>query len=97
MSDKKQLKKNDFIGKVSKMSDLSKIKTETVVSAFLSVLTSALEEGYKVPFLGFGSFEIIDRKARNGRNPQTGEKIFIKASKSVKFSAGEKLKELVNK
>jgi DNA-binding protein HU-beta len=69
---------------------------EKVVNIFLDAMTVTLAQGEKVQLAGFGTFEVRERKAREGRNPSTGEAIKIAASKVPAFKAGKKLKDLVN-
>ncbi|MGI9449525.1 MAG: HU family DNA-binding protein [Geminicoccaceae bacterium] len=75
---------------------LSKTQTNQALSAFIEQLQTALSQGDKVSLPGVGQFEIAERAARQGRNPQTGELIKIPASKAVKFKAGKALKDAVN-
>jgi DNA-binding protein HU-beta len=75
--------------------DLTKKKAAEVVDAVLAGIEDALKRGEKVQIIGFGAFEVRERAARKGRNPQTGEEIDIAASKTVGFSAGKGLKEAV--
>ena len=74
----------------------SKAQAERVLNATLDSLTDALKSGNSVTFTGFGSFKVVQRAARKGRNPRTGKEINIPASKAVKFTAGKLLKEEVN-
>ena len=71
--------------------------SEAALNAFISSVEDALKAGEKVVLVGFGSFEVRDRAARKGRNPQTKEEITIPASKAPVFKAGKGLKEIVNK
>jgi DNA-binding protein HU-beta len=73
----------------------TKKDAEAAVNAFLEVVTETLVAGDKITFTGFGSFEIVERAAREGRNPSTGAAIKIAASKAPKFSAGKSLKDAV--
>jgi len=77
--------------------ELSISKTSEIVSCTLDLITKALEKSEMIQLIGFGSFSVKKRKARNGRNPKTGETIKIPASKTIKFSVGKALKEAVNK
>ena len=72
--------------------DASKAAAEKAVGAVIDSIAGALKKGRNVQLIGFGSFKVVNRKARLGVNPKTGEKIKIKASKSVKFSVGKDLK-----
>jgi DNA-binding protein HU-beta len=65
------------------------------VKAFVDVVSGALKDGDKVQLVGFGTFEVSERSARTGRNPQTGEEIKIAASRTPRFKAGKALKDLV--
>ena len=69
------------------------VATEKAVNAMLEVITDALVRGEKVQLIGFGTFEISERAAREGRNPQTGESVHIEASRAPKFKAGKALKD----
>jgi len=74
----------------------TKKEAQEAVDCVLSSITKALKEGDTVTLVGFGTFKVVDRKARKGRNPQTGEEINIKASNAPKFTPGQALKEAVN-
>ena len=76
--------------------DLSKKDAEKALKAFIEVVTDELKKDEKVQLVGFGTFEVAQRAAREGRNPLTGEKMQIKASKAPKFKAGKALKDAVN-
>jgi DNA-binding protein HU-beta len=80
----------------AKASLASKAQAERVLNATLDSLTDALKSGNSVTFTGFGSFKVVKRAARKGRNPRTGKEINIPASNAVKFTAGKLLKEEVN-
>ena len=73
----------------------TKTDAEKAVNAFLETVTETLKSGDKITFTGFGSFEVTAREAREGRNPQTGATMQIKASKAPKFKAGKGLKDAV--
>ena len=73
----------------------TKVQTEAALNAVIAALTDALKNGETVSFTGFGSFKVIQRAARKGRNPKTGATIQIKASKAVKFTPGKGLKDAV--
>lgn len=75
---------------------LTKSQVKKVVDDLLSTITSNLKKGNQIALTGFGTFAVKSRKARDGRNPQTGEPMRIKASKSVGFKVGKKLKDAVN-
>lgn len=87
--------KAEFVGKIAEKTGLTKADSEKAVNAFLETVTDALKSGDKVAFTGFGSFEVTQRAAKEGRNPQTGETIQIKATKAPKFKAGKGLKDAV--
>jgi DNA-binding protein HU-beta len=87
--------KAEFVGKIAQKTGLTKVDAEKAVNAFLETVTETLQTGDKVAFTGFGSFEVSERAAREGRNPQTGETMQIKASKAPKFKAGKGLKDAV--
>ena len=89
------MSKGDLIESVAKSADLSKAKAGVAVNAVLDSITKSLKKGKAVSIVGFGSFSVVKRKARNGRNPQTGTTIKIKASKAPKFKAGKGLKDAV--
>lgn len=85
--------KSEFVAKVAQKSELKKVDAEKAVNAFLETVTETLKTGEKIIFTGFGSFEITDRAAREGRNPKTGEKMQISASKAPRFKPGKGLKD----
>ena len=87
------MNKSDLIAKVAESSGLSKKDVTTVVEAVLDSIAEALKNGDKVQLVGFGNFEIRERTARKGRNPQTGEEIDIPASKVPAFKPGKALKD----
>lgn len=87
--------KADFVAKMAEKTGSTKKDAEAAVNAFLEVVTETLVAGDKIAFTGFGSFEIVERAAREGRNPSTGAAIKIPASKAPKFSAGKSLKDAV--
>ena len=87
--------KSEFVDQVASESGLGKGEATKAVDAFLDVITETLKRGGEVSFTGFGKFSVADRGARQGVNPQTGEKIQIAASKVPRFSAGSALKNAV--
>lgn len=89
--------KTELIDSVAEKSGLTKKDSGKAVDAVLSVMTEALSSGEKVQLVGFGSFEVRQRSARTGRNPQTGAVIEIKARKVPVFKPGKALKEAVDK
>jgi DNA-binding protein HU-beta len=88
------MNKGDLINEVAKVVSTKKEAQEAVDCVFASI-TKALRKGDPVTLVGFGTFKVTKRKARMGRNPQTGEEIKIKASKAAKFTPGKSLKEAV--
>ena len=91
------MNKTELVEAIVKKTEETKKVTEESVNAFLDVVTEALAGGDKVQLVGFGTFEVIQRAARKGKNPQTGEELKIPASKAPKFKAGKALKDIVNK
>ena len=87
--------KNEFVDQVSERSSLSKGDAGQAVDAVLDTIKEVLSRGGEISFTGFGKFSVADRGARQGVNPQTGEKIQIVASKVPRFSAGSALKSAV--
>ncbi len=90
------MNRTELVDAIAKESKLSKKDIETVLKSFIDVVTGELKAGGKVQLVGFGTFEVAERPAREGRNPQTGATMKIKASKSPKFKAGKALKDQVN-
>ncbi|HEX9062103.1 MAG TPA: HU family DNA-binding protein [Clostridia bacterium] len=91
------MNKADLINTMSEKSGLSKKDTEKALNAFLESVEEALTQDDKIQLVGFGSFEVRERAARKGRNPQTREEINIPASKVPVFKAGKALKDVVSK
>ncbi len=91
------MNKTELVAAVADQTGLSKKDSEKAVKAFIDVVSKELKKGDKVQLVGFGTFEVTKRAARDGRNPQTGEVMKIKASKAPKFKAGKALKDIVNK
>lgn len=89
------MNKTELVAEIAKESDLSKKDAEKALTAFTDVVSKALKDGDKVQLVGFGTFEVSERSARTGRNPQTGATIEIKASRTPKFKAGKALKDLI--
>ena len=87
--------KSEFVDQIASEAGLSKGDAGKAVDAFIDVVEETLKRGGEVNFTGFGKFSVSDRGARQGVNPQTGEKIQIPASKVPKFSAGSGLKKAV--
>ncbi|MBU6391311.1 MAG: HU family DNA-binding protein [Planctomycetota bacterium] len=91
------MNKQELVEAVAKECEVSKACGEKAVNAVLDGIKNGVKKSKEVRLVGFGSFSVKARKARKGRNPQTGETINIKASKTVKFSAGQDFKNMVNK
>jgi len=89
------MKKDDLAMFVAEKASVSQKAAGEVINAVLEGISSALERGDSISLIGFGSFKIVDRAAREGRNPRTGENLHISASKAVKFTAGKALKQRV--
>jgi DNA-binding protein HU-beta len=87
--------KADLVERMAKDAKISKKAAETALDSFMLSVRDTLRKGKRVSLVGFGTFAVGRRAARNGRNPQTGEKIKIKASKVPKFKAGRALKDAV--
>ncbi len=90
------MNKSELIDAVASAADLSRADATSATDAVLDTITDALSKGDQVTLVGFGTFSVRDRAARTGRNPQTGETIQIKASKSPGFKAGKAFKDAVN-
>ena len=88
--------KADLIDTIANAADLSKSQAGAALEALLGDITGALSKGERVAIAGFWTFQISERAARQGRNPQTGATIQIAASKNVRFKAGKQLKDAVN-
>lgn len=89
------MNKSDLIDKIAADADITKTAASDALDAFLEGVTESLQSGEKVTLVGFGTFSVSHRKARTGRNPQTGEEIQIAAKDVPKFSAGKTLKDAV--
>lgn len=90
------MNKNELIAKVAEVTDLSKADATRAVDAVFETISAQLSQESEVRLVGFGTFSVSQRRATEGRNPRTGEKIQIPASKQPKFKAGKQLKESVN-
>ncbi|HUV14371.1 MAG TPA: integration host factor subunit beta [Acidobacteriota bacterium] len=88
--------KAELVDGVAKNSGLSKKDAEVIVQTVLESIIDSLRGGEKVELRGFGSFRLRDRASRQGRNPKTGEKVFVPAKKVPYFKPGKELKELIN-
>ena len=93
---KLNMNKTEFVEAVAKEAKSSKACANEMVNAVVAVVTKALKKGESVQITGFGTFEVLEREAREGRNPRTGKNMTIPASKAPKFKAGRGLKEAVN-
>ena len=87
--------KADLVAAISKETDLTKADSERALNSFLDNVTKTLKKEGKLTLTGFGTFEVVKRKKRKGRNPQTGAPITIKAHKVVKFKPGKGLRDKV--
>ena len=90
------MNKTELVVAVAEQADISKKDAEKVLKAFVDVVTEEMKKGEKVQLVGFGTFEVSERAAREGRNPQTGKTMKIEACKAPKFKAGKALKDVVN-
>ena len=90
------MNKTELVAAVAEQADISKKDAEKALKAFVDVVTEEMKKGEKVQLVGFGTFEVSERAAREGRNPQSGEVMKIAASKAPKFKAMKSLKEKVN-
>ena len=90
------MNKTELVAAMAEQTNLSKKDAEAALKAFIDVVSEELKKGEKVQLVGFGTFEVSERAAREGRNPQTGETMEIKASKTPKFKAGNALKDMMN-
>ncbi|MTI82124.1 MAG: HU family DNA-binding protein [Firmicutes bacterium] len=91
------MNKAELISNVAEKTELTKKDAEKAVNALFDSISEALASEDKVQLIGFGTFDVNERKERKGRNPQTGEEITIPATKVPAFKAGKALKEMVNK
>ena len=90
------MNKSELINHIADEADISKAAATRALDAVISAITSTLKKGGTVALIGFGTFSVSKRKAREGRNPKTGEAIKIAARKAPKFSAGKGLKDALN-
>jgi nucleoid DNA-binding protein len=90
------MKKAELVEAIAAKTGLTKADANRALDATFEVITKALKKGERVPVAGFGTFNVSKRKAREGRNPQTGATVKIPARKAVTFKAGTALKEAVN-
>ena len=90
------MNKTELIAAIAEKTELSRKDAEKALKAFTEVVEEELKKGEKIQLVGFGTFEVSERAAREGRNPQTGETMQIAASKSPKFKSGKALKDAIN-
>ena len=90
------MNKTELIAAMAEQAQISKKDAEAALKAFTDVVANELKAGGKVQLVGFGTFEVAERAAREGRNPQSGETMQIAASKAPKFKAGKALKDMIN-
>jgi DNA-binding protein HU-beta len=90
------MNKTELVAAIADKADVSKKDAEATLKAFTEVVAEELTKGEKIQLVGFGTFEVSERAARTGRNPQTGAEMNIPASKAPKFKAGKSLKDAVN-
>ena len=90
------MNKTELVAAISEKTELTKKDSEKALKALIDVVAEELKKGEKVQLVGFGTFEVSERAARTGKNPQTGAEIKIAACKAPKFKAGKALKDLIN-
>lgn len=90
------MNKMELVSAMADKTGLAKKDAEAALKAFTDVVAEELKKGEKIQLVGFGTFEVSERAARTGRNPQTGEEMTIPASKAPKFKAGKALKDSIN-
>ncbi len=90
------MNKTELIAAIAEQAELSKKDADKALKAFTDIVAEELKKGGKIQLVGFGTFEVTERAAREGRNPQTNEPMSIPASKAPKFKAGKALKDAVN-
>ena len=90
------MNKTELVAAIAEQAEISKKDSEKALKAFIDVVSEQLKKGDKVQLVGFGTFEVSERVAREGRNPQTGKTMKIDACKAPKFKAGKALKDAVN-
>ena len=89
------MNKADLVSMIAAKSNLTKKDSESALNAFVETVEAALKKGEKIQLVGFGTFEVTERKARVGRNPKTNEEMPIPGGKAPKFKAGKQLKDVV--
>jgi len=92
-----KMNKGELIDKIAKDAKISKVQAGNALNSTIDGVVASLKRGGKVTLVGFGTFSVSSRKARTGRNPQTGTPLKIAAKKVTKFSAGAELKKAVNR
>ena len=90
------MNKTELVAAIAEQAEISKKDAEKALKAFTDVVAEELVKGEKIQLVGFGTFEVSERKEREGRNPKSGEKMTISASRTPKFKAGKALKDQVN-
>ncbi len=90
------MNKAELVNAIANKAGIQKKDAEAALKAFTDIVAEELKKGEKIQLVGFGTFEVSERAARTGRNPQTGKEMQIEASKSPKFKAGKALKDMVN-
>ena len=90
------MNKTELVAAMAEKAGLSKKDAEAALKAFTETVAEELKKGEKIALVGFGTFEVSERAAREGRNPQSGEVMHIAASKAPKFKAGKALKDAIN-
>ncbi len=90
------MNKTELIAAIAEQAEISKKDAEKALKAFTDVVAAEMKKGEKVQLVGFGTFEVSERAAREGRNPLTGASMKIAASKAPKFKAGKALKDMLN-
>ena len=90
------MNKNELVSSMAEQTGMKKTEVEKVLKAFTDTVAAELKKGEKIQLVGFGTFEVAERPAREGRNPRTGETMKIAASKAPKFKAGKALKDSIN-
>ena len=96
LEEEHNMNKTELVAAMAEKAQLSKKDAEAALKAFTDVVAEELKKGEKIQLVGFGTFEVSERAARTGRNPQTGEEMNIAASKAPKFKAGKALKDSIN-
>ena len=91
------MNKTELISAIAEKSGLMKKDSEKALKAFEETVINTLASGGKIQLVGFGTFDVVERSARDGRNPQTGEPMKIAASKTARFRVGKNIKEALNK